>query len=382
MIIEIRGVGFVNKGAELMLHGILQKVKMKFPEAKFVIAPSLKVSPYEKRAKLGLYQKVTYEKLGIDFGEFISSCITSKRKEMYGLYTTKDVDIVLDASGFAHGDKWGVKNTKKFAKFAKKLKKNNSKLILLPQAFGPFENSEIKKEFKELIDNSDLVFARESISFDYVKKISNRNLIYNMPDFTNLVKSSPINNFDFDNNNFCIIPNYKMVNKKWIENKGNGYLDLIEVCIKYLRERNKKPFILVHEGNKDFELAQEISKRVSGINIFKEEDPLKVKDILKKCDGVIGSRFHSLVSSLSQCTPTLGTSWSHKYEMLFKDYNFEKGLLSLDLNKEEIEEKIDYLIEEKTKSELIQNLEERSTYLKRLSEEMWDKVFEVLETKQ
>ncbi len=137
----------------------------------------------------------------------------------------------------------------------------------------------------------------------------------------------------------------------------------------------------MHEGKKDFDLANEISKKVDGINIFKEEDPLKVKGIIDKSSGVIGSRFHSLVSSLSQATPALGTSWSHKYQMLFKDYDFEDGILTLDSSIEEIERKIDILIDEDSRLELIKKLEEKSQYLKGLSNEMWEKVFETFENK-
>ncbi len=382
MIVEIRGVGFVNKGAELMLHAVLQKVKSKYPDVKFVMAPSLNVSPYEKRASLGLLQKVTYEKAGLDIGDFFVSLIPKKRRKMYGLVRSKDVDIVLDASGFAHGDQWGVKNTNKLLKLTEKWKKNNSKIILLPQAFGPFKNEEIKNSMRGLVENCDLIFAREEISYEYLTSIVNeKKKIYNSPDFTNLVKASKIVDFDFENNDFCIIPNYKMVSKSWIENEDNKYLSLIEESIKYLRLKGKKPFILVHEGKKDFDLANEISKRVEGINIFKEEDPLKVKGILNQSSGVIGSRFHSLVSALSQATPALGTSWSHKYQMLFKDYDFEDGILNLDSSSEDIHKKIDILINEDSKNKLISKLEERSSYLKEESEKMWEKVFEIFESK-
>lgn len=40
MLIEVRGTSFVNKGAELMLHAILQKVGDAFPDACFAMSPS------------------------------------------------------------------------------------------------------------------------------------------------------------------------------------------------------------------------------------------------------------------------------------------------------------------------------------------------------
>ena len=57
MIIEIRGVGFVNKGAELMLRAILDQVGGRYPDVKFVMSPSLNGAPYIKIAQLGIYQK-------------------------------------------------------------------------------------------------------------------------------------------------------------------------------------------------------------------------------------------------------------------------------------------------------------------------------------
>lgn len=381
MVIEIRGVGFVNKGAELMLHAILQQINKYYPDAKIAIAPSSNISSYKQRAQLGLYQLVTYEKIGLDLGDLLLSCISKKRREMYGLIRSNEVDCVLDASGFAHGDQWGVKNTKKLFDLSIKWKKNKTKLVLLPQAFGPFSDDKIKFYMKKLAENCDLIFAREEISFNYLNNlIEDKTKIFNMPDFTNLVEPKTAHNFDFENNDFCIIPNYKMVSKNWIERDDSKYLFLISESIKYLRIKGKKPFILVHEGKKDYDLANEISKKVGGINIFKEEDPLIVKGIINKSSGVIGSRFHSLVSALSQATPALGTSWSHKYQMLFKDYEFEDGIIDLDASIEEIHSKIDLIIEENSKEKLTEKLEKRSKELKALSLKMWEQTFSIIKS--
>ena len=60
MVIEIRKVGFINKGAELMLLAILDKLKKRYPNAKFVMYPGK--DDYVNRAKLGLYQKFIFRK--------------------------------------------------------------------------------------------------------------------------------------------------------------------------------------------------------------------------------------------------------------------------------------------------------------------------------
>lgn len=51
MFIELKGVQFENKGAELMLLAILQRLKPEFPRARFVLAP--REGDYENGLSLG-----------------------------------------------------------------------------------------------------------------------------------------------------------------------------------------------------------------------------------------------------------------------------------------------------------------------------------------
>lgn len=379
-MIEIRKAGFVNKGAELMLYAILEKMKKEFPEAKFCMTP-MPSAPYEKRAVLGFYQKVHFWKKGIQFAGVVN-LIPKKIRNDYGVVTDQEVDVVLDASGFSYSDQFGRFSCLELADSCKRWKKNGTKVILLPQAFGPFESRFNKKGIKAAIEYSDLVFAREIVSYDYLMSVlGKKDNIRLAPDFTNLLKGVVPDEFDKDNNRFCIVPNYRMIDKTSKE-QSEAYVPFMIKCVKYLLEKDQKPFILVHEGANDMMLARQINEAVGGrLPIVQETHPLKIKGILGTCEGTIGSRFHGLVSALSQGVPSLATGWSHKYEMLFEDYGFQEGLLDATAGDEEIHQKIDLIIEEESKTKLKKMITENGDGLKRQSQQMWDDVMKVLSSK-
>lgn len=128
-------------------------------------------------------------------------------------------------------------------------------------------------------------------------------------------------------------------------------------------------------------LAEKVSEAVGGIPVVKEVDPLHIKGILGTCDATVGSRFHGLVSALSQGVPSLATGWSHKYQRLFEDYEFGEGLVSVTDSDEVLFSKLELLIDSNSAEELRGKLNERSVELKQLSAEMWDKVFAVIDQK-
>lgn len=379
-IIELRNVGFINKGAELMLYAIIDKINKLYPNADYAMSPSVSKgnSPYQKRAKLGFLQKTNLYRYGFQFGS-LAKFIPEKIREMYGLVLNSEIDIVLDAAGFNYSDQWGNSSCVELAKSCKVWKKNGTRVILLPQAFGPFESVKNKKAMTQVIELADLVFARDEQSYNYLTEIfgpkSNLKL---SPDFTNLIAGICPKDFDSERNKFCIIPNYRMIDKT-SEQNSNLYIPLMIEVVNYLFTNKQKPFILVHEGKNDLLLAKTIRDSVSSeIQIIQESNPLKIKGIIGCSRGVVGSRFHGLVSSLSQAVPSLATGWSHKYKMLFDDYKFPEGLLDVNISKSDLHRKLDILINEDSRESLISNLKSSSVKLKQQSEKMWNLVLEKL----
>lgn len=366
MIVEIRGAAFVNKGAELMLRSVIAKMRKEFPQAILAMEPDLNEAPYEKRAELGLYQKLTLEV------PFINHVPKTKLRK-YGIVHYSEVDVVLDASGYMYGDI--VPSLSEIAEYYQKVKKKGGSIILLPQAFGPFNNDSIKSSFVSIAENADLIYTRDLDSYNFVKDVvADDKNVKMAPDFTNLLEGTYSNVIDEVGSGICLIPNYRMIDKTAKE-KSEQYVEFLINISKYLVQKNTNPFFLIHEGEKDLWIANEVVRHIeSNIKIIREDDPLKTKFIIGKSLGVIGSRYHGLISALSQGVPTLGTSWSHKYEMLFKDYGFEEGIIDITDKRGKVLQKIELLLSHNDREIISNKLKKASASIKKESNIMWDDV--------
>ena len=383
MIIEIRKAGFVNKGAELMLHAVVQQLRSRYPEAKLTMPPLMGGAPdtFEKMQALNLYPKAWLLRKGIQFGQ-LGKLAPTKLRRAYGIILDEEVDVVVDAAGFSYSDQWGIGSSRELARSSDNWKKKGTKLILLPQALGPYKKNSIDKYVRRWVDNADLIFPREPDSYNYVTEVvGEQDKIRMYPDFTNLVKGTLPADYDSSDKRVAIVPNYRMVDKT-NENESRAYLPFLIRTAKYLVEKGVKPFVLVHEGENDQILAEKVSEAVGGIPIVKETDPLHIKGIIGTCDATVGSRFHGLVSALSQGVPSVATGWSHKYERLFQDYGFDEGLVSVTDSDQTLHSKLDFLINSDSAKQLRNQLNRKSDELKGLSEEMWGKVFAVIDEVQ
>ncbi len=381
MLIEIRKAGFVNKGAELMLYAVLQKISKMYPDAKFVMAPDYEAS-YENRARCGLLQKAWLWRYGIQWGDFLIMA-PKKLRKMYGIVLDRDIDVVLDAAGFSYTDQWGDWFTQELAKSCRRWRKIGTKVILLPQAFGPFKSSKIREAIKTVADNADMIFTREHVSYNYlIDVVGHRTNIKIAPDFTNLINGILPNNFNSLRHQFCIVPNYRMLDKT-SPKQGSAYLPFMIKCVKYLAQNKLEPFLLVHEGPNDLRLANKIMNSAGvTIPIIAENDPLFIKGILGSCTGCISSRFHALINCLDQGVPALAVGWSHKYKLLMDDYGFPDGCLDVMADENEIYRKIDMIMSSPSRNEIQTTITESSLTLKQLTENMWKDVNALINAKK
>lgn len=366
---EVRGVNFGNKGAQLMLTAIVRH----FADVPGVeLAADHNVGSYIERASLGLYQKIWFQR----FGGWPAYLLPGKLRSVYGLVAESEIDAVLDASGFAYSDQWGPRRCDYLARLSLRWKSRGRKLILLPQAFGPFERRDTAEPFRRILANADLVFVRDRVSMEHIDRLkADTSCVRMAPDFTNQVEGEVPHYFELRPGRAAIVPNTRMIDKRPSDARAS-YLPFLTRCALELRARALEPFVLLHETG-DGELARKLVDALTDpIEVVGEPDPVKLKGILGACAVVVGSRFHALVGALSQGVPCLAAGWSHKYRTLLEDYGCPECLISPDCSDQELRAALAMVTE--GRASLIPAIESARARLAQATRDMWAQVHEVL----
>lgn len=331
MKIQIDGIDTKNKGAELMLVAVLEQLEGVYPNSEVWLNHTGEFNPKvlpEFKLDLKTPSMRWLSKWPIKIFRRLGRPFPITRLTRY--HVRKDIDLLLDAGGFQFSDQWKLttKQVKEKEEYYKKLKENGTRIVLLPQAFGPFKTIYGKQIVKILDNYTDLIFARDEQSFECLVNAGAKDSKINIScDFTLPVKGIIPVPFQYLKGAVCLIPNHKMIIPQ--KNNKGDYIRLLKNIIDFYEKKGKPVFMLNHEGFRDKNLCEEVNAtREKEIPVVSGITAQEVKGMIGISHTVISSRFHGVVSALSQGTPCLATSWSHKYEMLFKDFGQEERILS------------------------------------------------------
>ena len=377
MNIEIKGVEFSNKGAELMMMAILDQINQNLPEAEIVMEPGL-LAPYKSRAAIGAWQKCNFQIKGRDIAGLINVLPRAilNRLKHFGILAEKDIDVVLDASGFGYGDNWGSASLKRTLAQIKRIKSHGGKYIFLPQAFGPFNDAENADIAREMFEEADLIVARDHVSFDAIQGLGEFSHLVQFPDFTPLYASKTLTkNADLA----VIIPNHKMVssfNQRDERPDDESYLTFLCAMARHLADNQFDVVVLNHEGKEDRQLCEQVIAEIPEARLVDGLNAVEVKHMIGESAVCVSSRFHGCVSGLSQGVPTLATSWSHKYEQLYAYYQKPELVIDLSQDISDVQDKLTHVLDNFTM--YASDLTTSSIHHKQAIEQMWKTVFSVI----
>lgn len=372
---EVLGIDPRNKGALLMLHACCEQIRQRYRTSR--IAISYRVDP-ALRLELGLWSTLPRDTLraGLPVAwEHLPHRVCS----IGGLVRRSEIDVTLDASGFAYGDAWPRKKLQNRLVRTALEKRKGAKLILLPQSFGPFERFNTRRVVGEAIANVDLVFARDEPSFLYLQDAAVEPMahIRSAPDFTNLLTAPDLGDQALARETW-IVPNIKVFGAGLGE-PDHPYIRFLARAVDLLTDEEIKPRILIHEGAKDEAVASQLNAALAQpLEIYRPANALEAKAVLSAAHLVISSRYHALVSALAAGVPSLACGWSHKYEALMKDYALSDATVDLD-NPADWDYKILQSIAASRSEIARSNLRKASAVQKKRSEDMWRSVFRCIE---
>lgn len=380
MTIQIDGINTVNKGAELMLVSILEEIEKRYPQSIIYLNPNQELN----MALLPKTSNTIKERWALRHSR-IPIGILKRLKLPFSYFThfhpIKGIDLILDASGFQYSDQWkySLENLEQREYYYSKLSSYNTKIVFLPQAFGPFETESGKTSVNIIKNHVDLVIARDNISYNYLTELDfPTDKLLEYPDFTILTKGTLVENFKHIRNQVCIIPNKKMITHAEIG--SNAYIEFLTRSIEFFQENDKNVFLLNHEGQGDLDLCVLLNEKLEyPLEIVTGLNAKQVKGVISESYVVISSRFHGVASSLSSGIPCLSTSWNHKYKMLYSDFKLENQVIHLKEGWEINKVKLQELLE--NREDIKGHLEQVKKDLVLKNKTMWDTIWAKIKMK-
>lgn len=399
MIVEIHGAGFQNKGAELMLRTVVHELNSRLSNFIPAIDPTYGI--YESRSELrlrqifpprthvgtpGFSQKLLQQKIfsALKINKLLEY-FGGVKLTNYGCVNLAQLEALIDIAGFAYTDQWGSQPTIDFAELTNYYKAHHKPVILLPQAFGPFHQQETQAAFRKVVNNANLICPRDRQSYEYVMNLgADASQVMQVPDITLFYPDNYDKKIELKSDYVCIVPNCRMLaqgQQKW----GDKYESHLIKIAKEILLQGLKVCLVIHDSSgEDLKLAQSLYHQVasSEVNIITESSPLALKELIGNSMLLIGSRYHSLVASLSKKVPAIALGWSHKYEMLFQDFGCEQFLVSHDTSIDKIFELVQKLIYRENNLYYRKQIAEKLEGMRQNNQKMWKRVIQILEEKK
>ncbi len=374
-MIELRGLGTHNKGAELMLQTILEQFRQARPGHEFVVSQFF--GTYYDRAHYNLLTMLPEGRFGRS--TLVKWLMSPAFRRTYGLVKPEEVTAVLDGSGFAYGDQWGIKNVRDMADRYSRNKQRGVSTVLLPQSFGPFTGQEMRKQAKRFFDAVPLVFAREEASLNHICDLGiSREQIQLAPDFTNLISGTIPTDFDLPDKYACIVPNIRMLDKCHSE-QAHSYINFLTEAIRALEQHRITACMLFHAEKHDAKVASQVEAQLGRpVPVLSHQCPRVLKGIIGKSRMAIGSRFHALVGALCQGIPVISTSWSHKYRELLSEYGITEFLVQPGSPAGLLTEKVELLANGTEHARISALLRERAAVFRAQSVKTFESVYSAI----
>jgi polysaccharide pyruvyl transferase WcaK-like protein len=368
MRLLVVGAGFSNKGAEAMTLTVHSELTRRLGDVEMLLwdcprahvglalrhrfTPLLRPAPRGYSAKVAWTARSAVARRGL-LAENLASPLRlwPEFSAIPMLDEAGKFDALLDISGFAYGDAWGVGPAWSTLPAARHAREIGAPLVFMPQAWGPFANRSVLEAVRELTSGDrTLAFARDRRSMEYLTQVRSNlaNTEYGEDivfAFRGADGAKPhlrqIAGRPGDRRLVAIAPNMRAYERANGAHEGNEYVRTLVAVARYCVDAQHNDVLLLPAeckpssgGPDDRDLCAIVQGAVGRPGncraIQTALSASEMRAIIGECEYVLASRFHVLVFALSQGVPCTALGWSHKYAELMSAFHAQAHCADVD----------------------------------------------------
>ena len=380
MIIEIKGAGFDNYGARLMLTSVLQRLEVFAPDARIALSSRGGVCSL-RRNELNALRKIDVRVRWLDLNGATRFIPAFFRRFLRGrgVVFECDLDAIMDIAGFGYSDQWGSDYAIRHAVAeAKRFAESERHYIFMPQAFGPFSAQSTRDLIRRKLPYASLVAARDQISYATIRDITGEfDRLMILRDFTNGIGVAGVISHQVPKPYMVVVPNANMLSAHSTRQGWSAtYVDVLSTAIAEANELGLATVLINFGGPMDQALIGKLHNLWPAAELASVTSDLEAKALVSGATVAISSRYHACICALSAGVPCLGTSWSHKYEALYDDYGVQDLLLAPDVAPVEVRRLVRNSME--PSAAIRPQLERQASEFRASTESLWRLVEDIL----
>jgi polysaccharide pyruvyl transferase WcaK-like protein len=318
-----------NKGGPALLASLAALLRTELPDARLVL---LSTALENDRRWQDRYQV-----------ELVKRPRPSALLQQVGIY--RGADLVIDMHGVKFAGKLSAPTAAvaAFPLVAPKL--HGIPTVSFTQTYGPFESAASRMAAQFSLRAANLLYVREPQSAAILDSIGLNGKYTLYPDVAITLPCDPLEQVAISEagRRFIEQPfiglsiSKKVVREELRKRLPACYRPMMTDLMRWLLDQGHRLLLVPHvytpyaPNDNDYELIEQVYAELQSnypadqLHMLTEDLPSEsLKTLISRSHIFIGSRYHSLVASLSTGVPSLSVGWSHKYQGLLGLFGMER----------------------------------------------------------
>ncbi|MEL7197064.1 MAG: polysaccharide pyruvyl transferase family protein [Pseudomonadota bacterium] len=336
----ITGVQMRNKGSQAMLLSLYFGLKAQYPDCQvtgFVFKYdeleqyNLSLLPHDDFTRLVFENRLNKVPLLAPLLTFVAGQVRKTNKWNGKIAqmekALKEADAIFDASGYTLGSGWSKAGGQQLLETIKLAKRYNTKIILMPQSFGPWEwgeddDAQFLEKVKAELAYCTKIYPREREGFDSLKQLNLDNVELSadmvireklFPKASDILASHRADEANYPaKDSVGFIVNENLFRFGDPEAAYDLYAKMLDRLVD-----NGETVYMLNTSTADKHLGEQILRKTvhrDQVNVISGEySSPELIDIIARFKYVVASRYHSIVFGYRSGVPAVILGWAAKY---------------------------------------------------------------------